>query len=131
MNVPAPTSAPGAPAGPYRPVVAAGDWVVTSGQIGALPGPGGVPQLVAGGAPGQLRQALANVSSVLEQHGATLADVVKATLFVVDISELAALNEIWVQTWPEPRPARSAVSVAALPMDARVEVEAWAYRPPT
>jgi 2-iminobutanoate/2-iminopropanoate deaminase len=117
------------PAGPYRPVVRAGDWVATSGQIGAAPGPDGAPRLVEGGTAAQLRQALTNVSNVLAPHGATLADVVKATVFLVDMSEFALLNEIWAETWPEPRPARSAIGVAALPMGASVEVEAWAYSP--
>ncbi len=117
------------PVGPYRPVVTAGDWVVTSGQIGAVPGADGAPQLVEGGTPAQLRQALANLERVLQQGGAALADVVKATVFLVDMSEFAVLNEIWVQTFAEPRPARSAVGVASLPLGARVEVEAWAYVP--
>jgi 2-iminobutanoate/2-iminopropanoate deaminase len=105
--------------------------VVTSGQIGAVPGPDGTPQLVEGGTAAQLRQVLTNVSGVLAQHGASLADVVKATVFLVDMSEFALVNEIWAQIWPEPRPARSAIGVAALPMGARVEVEAWAHRPAT
>ncbi len=119
------------PAGPYRPVARAGDWVVTSGQIGAVPGPDGTLRLVEGGTAAQLRQVLTNVSGVLAQHGASLSDVVKATVFLVDMSEFALVNEIWAQIWPEPRPARSAIGVAALPMGASVEVEAWAYRPAT
>ncbi len=107
----------------------AGDWVVISGQIGAAPGPDGVPQLVEGGTAAQLRQVLTNVSNVLAQQGASLADVVKTTVFLVDMSEFALLNEIWVETWPEPRPARSAIGVASLPRGACIEVEAWAYRP--
>jgi 2-iminobutanoate/2-iminopropanoate deaminase len=119
----------GRPVGPYRPAVRAGDWVISSGQVGVVPGPDGAPQLVEGGTAAQLRQALANVSNVLAQQGATLSDVVKATVFLVDMSEFALLNEIWVETWPEPRPARSAIGVAALPLGARVEVEAWAHKP--
>ncbi|MHB1555529.1 MAG: RidA family protein [Acidimicrobiales bacterium] len=127
-----PAGAPGPggrPVGPYRPAVRAGDWVVTSGQIGAAPGPDGILQLVEGGSAGQLRQALANLRSVLAEEGATLADVVKTTVFVVDMSEYALVNEIWIETWPAPRPARSAIGVASLPLGARVEVEAWAYAP--
>jgi 2-iminobutanoate/2-iminopropanoate deaminase len=119
----------GRPVGPYSPVVRAGDWVVISGQVGAVPGPDGTPQLVEGGTAGQLRQVLTNVSTVLEKEGATLADVVKTTVFLVDMSEFSLLNEIWVETWPEPRPTRSAIGVASLPLGARVEVEAWAYKP--
>lgn len=119
----------GRPVGPYSPVVRAGDWVVTSGQIGARPGPDGAPQLVEGGTAAQLRQALANVSNVLAREGATLADVVKTTVFLVDMTEYARVNEVWVETWPEPRPSRSAIGVASLPMGARIEVEAWAFKP--
>jgi 2-iminobutanoate/2-iminopropanoate deaminase len=109
--------------------VRAGDWVVTSGQIGAAPGPDGAPQLVEGGTAGQLRQALANVANVLAVEGATLGDVVKTTVFLVDMSEFALVNEIWIETWPEPRPSRSAIGVSSLPLGARIEVEAWAYVP--
>lgn len=119
----------GRPVGPYRPVVRAGDLVICSGQVGAVPGPDGAPQLVDGGTGAQLRQALTNVSNVLEKEGATLADVVKTTVFLVDMSEFALLNEIWIETWPEPRPSRSAIGVASLPLGARIEVEAWAYKP--
>jgi 2-iminobutanoate/2-iminopropanoate deaminase len=133
VSVPAPPGgapAPGGgPVGPYRPAVRAGDWVVTSGQIGVAPGPDGAPQLVEGGSAGQLRQALANLERVLAEEGATLADVVKATVFVVDMSEFALVNEIWTEAWPAPRPARCAIGVASLPLGARVEVEAWAYAP--
>ncbi len=124
-----PVAVSGQPVGPYRPVVRAGDWVIISGQIGAAPGPDGTPELVEGGTAAQLRQVLANVSNVLAQEGATLADVVKTTVFLVDMSEFPLLNEIWIETWPEPRPTRSAIGVAALPLGARIEVEAWAYKP--
>ena len=115
--------------GPYRPVVRAGDWVVTSGQIGIVAGPDGSPRLVEGGTAAQVRQALDNLTSVLAGEGATLADVVKATVFLVDMADFGVLGEAWVAAFPEPRPARSAVGVAALPMGAAVEVEAWAYKP--
>lgn len=119
----------GRPVGPYRPAVRVGDWVVTSGQIGATPGPDGSPQLMDGTTAGQLRQALSNLATVLGSEGASLADVVKTTVFLVDMGDYAALNELWTATFPEPRPARSAIAVAALPLGARVELEAWAYRP--
>ena len=122
-------SAPGGvrPVGPYRPAVRVGDWVVTSGQVGAAPDPDGVLQIVGGGTAGQARQALANLQAVLVGEGASLADVVKKTVYLVDMSDFALLNEVWIATFAEPRPARSAVGVAALPLGARVEVEAWAY----
>jgi 2-iminobutanoate/2-iminopropanoate deaminase len=115
--------------GPYSPVRRVGDWVITSGQVGATTDGGGAPVLVPGGTIPQLHQALANVTSVLDQEGATLADVVKTTLYLVDMGEFAAVNEVWVSYFTENRPTRSAVAVAALPIGARVEVEAWAYVP--
>jgi 2-iminobutanoate/2-iminopropanoate deaminase len=115
--------------GPYSPVRRAGDWVITSGQVGLTTGNGGAPALAEGGTVGQLRQALANLADVLAAEGATLADVVKTTLFLVDMGEFAAVNEVWIEVFPEPRPTRSAVAVVALPVGARVEVEAWAYAP--
>lgn len=119
----------GKPVGPYTPVQRVGDWVITSGQVGAVPGPDGKPKLVDGGTGAELQQALSNVENLLAQQGATLADVVKTTVFLADMSDYAVLNEIWIAFWPEPRPTRSAVGVASLPIGARIEVEAWAYKP--
>ena len=116
-----------APVGPYSPSVRVGDWVATSGQLGVAPGPEGRPALVEGGTAAELRQALANVAAVLADEGLGLADVVKATVFLADMADFPLVNEIWTEVVPEPRPARSAVQVAALPLGARVEVEVWAH----
>jgi 2-iminobutanoate/2-iminopropanoate deaminase len=108
-----------------------GDWVVTSGQIGTTALGGEAPlQLVEGGTVAELHQALANLASVLAVHGATLGDVVKTTLFLIDMSEFADVNEAWMKHFVDNRPTRSAIAVAALPLGARVEVEAWAYLAP-
>jgi 2-iminobutanoate/2-iminopropanoate deaminase len=115
--------------GPYAPVRRVGDWVVSSGQVGVATDAEGTTALVAGGTVPQLHQALQNLAEVLAIEGATLPDVVKTTLFLVDIDDFAAVNEVWVEYFTENRPARSAVAVAALPLGARVEVEAWAYAP--
>ena len=115
--------------GPYSPVRRVGDWVITSGQVGLGTDEAGKPALVARGHPSRLRQALQNVADVLATEGAALADVVKTTLYLVDMGEFAAVNEVWVEFFTENRPTRSAVAVAALPIGARVEVEAWAYAP--
>ena len=115
------------PVGPYSPIVRAGGWLVTSGQIGLAAGPDGSQALAAGGFTAELRQALANLSAVLGTEGAGLKDVVKATVFLVDMDDYAEMNDTWVATFTEGRPARSAVAVAALPLGARVEVEAWAW----
>jgi 2-iminobutanoate/2-iminopropanoate deaminase len=114
--------------GPYAPVRRAGDWVITSGQIGLVTDDQGTAVLVDGGTIPQLRQALDNVVSVLATEGATLRDVVKTTLYLLDMGDFAAVNEVFAEYFTE-RPTRSAVAVAALPAGARVEVEAWAYVP--
>ena len=115
--------------GPYAPVRRVGEWVITSGQVGVATDAEGKTALVAGGTVPQLHQALQNVAEVLAVEGATLPDVVKTTLYLVDIEDFAAVNEVWVEYFTEDRPVRSAVAVAALPIGARVEVEAWAYAP--
>ncbi len=115
--------------GPYSPVRRIGDWVVTSGQIGVVTDEAGVPALVPGGTVPELHQALRNLSEVLAIEGATLPDVFKTTLYLIDMQEFAAVNEVWVEYFAAVRPTRSAVAVAALPVGARVEVEAWAYAP--
>jgi 2-iminobutanoate/2-iminopropanoate deaminase len=115
--------------GPYSPVRRVGDWVITSGQVGVASEGGAPPALVPGGTVAELRRALRNVAEVLAAEGATLDDVVKTTVYLVDMGEFAAVNEVWVEHFTENRPTRSAVAVAALPVGARVEVEAWAYAP--
>lgn len=115
------------PVGPYAPARRAGDLIVTSGQLGVTPGADGQPELVPGGTGAELRQALANLSTVLASQGADLTHVVKATLFLADIDDYPAVNRVWTEAFGDHRPARSAVAVAALPLGARVEVEAWAH----
>ena len=117
-----------APVGPYSPWRRAGDLVVISGQLGLVPGAAS-PTFVEGGAEDQLRQALANARTVLAEAGATFDDVVKATLFLVDMSDFSSCNEVWVEAFDAPRPTRSAIAVAQLPFGARAEVELWAYSP--
>ena len=115
--------------GPYSPVRRVGDWVITSGQVGLATDSAGTASLVEGGTVAELRPVLPNVTEVLGTEGATLSDVVKTTVFLLDMSEFAAVNEVWVEYFTENRPTRSAVAVAALPIGARIEVEAWAYAP--
>lgn len=115
-----------APVGPYSPFMRSGDLVVTSGQLGLVPGADGAPQLVDDTTAGQLTQALRNGSAVLADAGARPDQVIKATLFLVDIGDFAACNEVWVRHFGDHRPARTAIGVAALPLGARVEVELWA-----
>ena len=115
--------------GPYSPVRRVGDWVITSGQVGLASDGNGKSALVAGGTVPELHQALQNVAEMLAIEGATLDDVVKTTLYLADMGDFAAVNEVWVEYFTDNRPTRSAVAVAALPIGARVEVEAWAYAP--
>ena len=112
------------PVGPYTPVVRAGDWLVVSGQIGMRDG-----QLVSGDTVDQLNQAMSNLSGLLAQHGASLADVVKTTVFLRHMSDYPRMNEAYMAAFGDHRPARSAIGVAELPLYALVKVEAWAYKP--
>lgn len=105
-------------------MVAAGDWLVVSGQLGVSGG-----SLVTGGAGAQLGQAISNLSSLLALHGAGLGDVVKTTVFMTDMAQFDEVNAAYSAAFGEHRPARSAVAVAGLPLGALVEIEAWARRP--
>ncbi|MGH3733165.1 MAG: RidA family protein [Acidimicrobiales bacterium] len=115
------------PTRPYSTWRRAGDFVIVSGQLGTIPGHENLT--FADGAPGQLRQALTNGAALLEEAGSSLDDVVKATMFVRDLSGFAALNEVWLDVFSDPLPTRSAFGVADLPYGALVEVEFWAYLP--
>jgi 2-iminobutanoate/2-iminopropanoate deaminase len=108
---------------PYRASVAAGDWVVVSGQLGLRDG-----QLVEDFA-GEVDQLLANLAAQLAEHGLGMEHVVKTTCFLVDLARFAEFNERYAAAFPEPRPARSTIQVAGLPLGATAEVEAWALRP--
>jgi 2-iminobutanoate/2-iminopropanoate deaminase len=110
------------PVGPYTPIVRAGEWLVVSGQVGIVDG-----RLVDGGVDAQLRQALDNLRGLLEQEGASLSSVVKTTVFMTDMGDYPTMNEVYVAAFGDHRPARSAVAVAALPLGAAIEVEAWAH----
>jgi 2-iminobutanoate/2-iminopropanoate deaminase len=111
------------PIGPYAPIVRAGDWLVCSGQLGVSGG-----SLVDGGVQAQARQAIANLATLLEGEDASLADVVKTTVFMTHISDFALINEVYAEGFGDHRPARSAIAVAGLPLGGLVEIEAWARR---
>ena len=112
--------------GPYSQAVRVGDFVFTAGQIPLDPASG---QMVEGDIEAQTRRALTNLSAVLEAAGASLANVVKTTVFLADISEFKAMNGVYAEFFPDAPPARSAVQAAALPLGARVEIEAVAIIP--
>ena len=109
------------PVGPYTPIVRAGEWLVVSGQLGLVDG-----NLVPGGVPDQLTQAIANLRALLEGEGASLADVVKTTVFLRHIDDFDAMNVAYLAAFGDHRPARSAIGVSGLPRGALVEIEAWA-----
>lgn len=111
------------PIGPYSQGVDAGG-VYCSGQVGIDPATGGLEE----GVRAQTARALANLEGVLSASGLGLGDVVKTTVFMVDLSEFAEMNEEYAKHFSTPYPARSTVQVAALPKGARVEVEAVAVR---
>ena len=115
-----------APVGPYSPFARSGDLVVTSGQLGLAEGADGRVELVGPSTTEQLVQALRNGEGVLASAGLRKDQVIKATLFLVDMGDFAACNEVWVEFFGDHRPARTAIAVAALPLAARVEVELWA-----
>ncbi|ADN01200.1 RidA family protein [Spirochaeta thermophila] len=110
--------------GPYSQAVRAGEMVFCSGQIGLDPATG---SLVSGSIEAEVRRALENLTAVLEAAGCTREDVVKTTIFLVDMADFEAVNRIYGGYFPH-RPARSTVAVKALPRGARVEVECIAVR---
>ena len=111
--------APGA-IGPYSQAVVAGGFVYCSGQIPIDPATG---QFVEGGVAEQTAQVLINLSKVLEAAGTSLGRVVKTTVFLADMNDFAAMNEVYAGFFTEDPPARSTVQAARLPRDARVEID--------
>lgn len=112
--------------GPYSQAVRVGEFVFTAGQIPLDPATG---QFVEGGIEAQTWQALTNVSAVLEAAGTSLANVVKTTVFLADMGEFKAMNGVYAGFFPEAPPARSAIQAVALPLGARIEIEAIAVIP--
>ncbi len=119
---------PHAPAaiGPYaqgRTGPLTGRWIVSSGQVGLDPATG---KLVEGGVRAETERALRNLEAVLGAADARLTDVVKTTVFLVDMADFASMNEVYARFFPDP-PARSTVAARSLPLGARVEIEVWAF----
>jgi 2-iminobutanoate/2-iminopropanoate deaminase len=111
------------PLGPYTPIVRAGDWLIVSGQVGAREG------VLPDGVAAQTTQVIENLTAQLATMDATLADVKKTLCFLVDMGDFATFNEAYSAGFGDSRPARSTIGVAALPIGAAVEIEAWAYKP--
>lgn len=112
--------------GPYSQAVRIGPFLYTAGQVAIDPAQG---KLVADEIGLQTRQALQNLQAILNAAGGTLADVVKTTVFLQDMGEFQAMNAVYKEFFTADPPARSAVEVAALPVGARVEIEAVAWLP--
>lgn len=108
---------------PFSEAVRVGDMLYLSGQIGTLPG---TMTLVEGGIQAETRQTMENIKAVLERYGSSLDRVVKCTAMVDDMAEWPALNEVYVEYFPGPKPARSALGADGLALGARVEIECWA-----
>ncbi len=106
--------------GPYSQAIEVNGFVYASGQLPIDPATGAFPE---GGVKEQTRQSLLNVKAILEEAGLTLSNVVKTTVYLADIGDFAAMNEVYSQFFAQPFPARSAIAVKALPKGALVEVE--------
>lgn len=109
--------------GPYSAAVKTDTMVFTAGQLGVDPGSG---EFSSGNIQSQTRQALENLRAVLLAAGSSLTNVIKTTVFLRDMDEFKAMNEVYAEFFKEEYPARSAVQVARLPKDAAVEIEAVA-----
>ena len=105
---------------PFSDAVRVGDTLYLSGKIGNVPG---TLQLAAGGIGGETRQVMENIKASLEKHGSSLREVVKCTVFLADMDEWSAMNEVYVSYFPEHPPARSALGASGLALGARVEIE--------
>ncbi len=118
---------PNAPAaiGPYSQGIRAGGFLFLSGQVAFDPVSG---QLVAGDIRAQTERVLKNLEAVLAAAGSSMAAVVKTTVYLADMNDFAAMNEVYARFFPAPPPARSTVQAARLPRDARVEIDVIAVK---
>jgi 2-iminobutanoate/2-iminopropanoate deaminase len=115
-------SSPDAPnaIGPYSPAIRAGQLLFVSGQVPIDPSTG---QMIDGDIAAQTRRVFENIGALLTAGGRSFADVARTTVFLADMNDFAAMNEVYGQYFSEPYPARATVQVARLPKDARVEID--------
>ncbi len=118
------TAAPGA-IGPYSQAIEANGFVYASGQLPIDPATGAFPE---GGVKEQTHQSLLNAQAILREAGLELTNVVKTTVFLADMNDFAAMNEVYAEFFQAPFPARSAIAVKTLPKNALVEIECVAAR---
>lgn len=122
-------SPPGAPAprGPYSPAVRAGDYIFISGQISVDPLS---DKTMLGDVQSETRQVLTNIKNILEGCGASMADVVRCGVYLINAADFKPMNEVYAEFFGSAKPARTTIIVAALPLkDAKVEIDAVAYKP--
>ena len=119
------TSAAPAAIGPYSQAILVGNLVYTSGQIPINPATG---SFIEGGIKEQTHQSLSNVQAILSEAGLSMSNVIKTTVFMADMNDFAAMNEVYAEFFTEPYPARSAVAVKTLPKGALVEIEVIAAK---
>lgn len=111
--------------GPYSQAIQVGNMLFASGQLGLIPETGEFPE---GGVKAQTEQSFKNVKGILEAAGYTIDDVVKTTVFIADMGDFAAMNEVYASQFNADFPARSAVAVKTLPKNALVEIEIVAVK---
>ena len=111
--------------GPYSQAIKVGNMVFASGQIPVDPATG---EFAEGGIKGQTRQSLTNAQAILKEAGTDLSKVIKTTVFLSDMGNFAAMNEVYAEFFQQPYPARSAVAVKTLPKGALVEIECIAVK---
>jgi 2-iminobutanoate/2-iminopropanoate deaminase len=114
------TSKAPAAIGPYSQAVKAGDMVFVSGQIPIIPATG---ELLKGDIQAQTRQVLENIQAILKAVGASMSKVVKATLFIADMNEFSAINEVYAGYFTVDPPARACIQAARLPKDVGIEID--------
>ena len=110
--------------GPYSQAIEVNNMVFTSGVIPVDPATGNIPE----GSQAQAEQAFKNLSNLLEAAGTSTANVIKTTVFIKEMNDFGAINEVYAKYFPEPYPSRSCVEVARLPKDVMLEAEATATK---
>lgn len=108
---------------PFSDAVRVGNMLYLSGQVGNLPG---TAQLAEGGIKGETRQTMENIKASLEKYGSSMDEIVKCTVFLADIAEWGAMNQVYITYFPQDPPARSALGASGLALGARVEIECLA-----
>ena len=110
--------------GPYSQAVRVGKWIFTAGQIPIEPKTG---NMVSGHIKEKTRQVMENIKAILEAGGAKMDDVVKSTIYMTNLQDFSAVNEVYGEYFKEPYPARSTVQAAALPKGVSIEIDVVAY----